>query len=385
MASSYNELVARAKAEIEEITAPDLGALEGHALIDVREIDEWQQGVIPGARHISRGMLESSIGAAAPDTSTDIVLYCASGNRSALAAATLGSMGYENVRSLEGGFNAWKNNGHAWELPGGFTTDQRARYSRHIKLHEVGEIGQQKLLDSRVLIVGAGGLGSPAALYLAAAGVGTIGIVDFDRVDATNLQRQILHDLSRVGEKKVESARQALTALNSDVEVEAHNTRIDASNVLELMAPYDLVVDGADNFPTRYLINDASIHLGTPIVHGSIFRFEGQVSVFDPRIGPCYRCLFAQPPPPELAPNCAEGGVLGVLPGVIGSLQATEALKLLLGIGDSLVGRILTYDALDQEFRTLTLNKDPECPACSDPEALPPIVDYDESCVAVGR
>ena len=379
--SSYAELVAAAKAKIEEISPGDLAALEGATLIDVREVDEWEQGIIQGALHVPRGTLEGAIVAAAPDTSTSIVLYCAGGSRSALATLTLNSMGYANVRSLSGGFSSWKSSGFSWELPGGFTADQRSRYARHIKLPEVGEAGQQKLLDARVLIIGAGGLGSPAALYLAAGGVGTIGIVDNDRVDATNLQRQILHDLHRVGEKKVESARQTLTALNSDVKVETHDTRLAASNVLDIMGGYDLVVDGADNFPTRYLVNDASIRLATPVVHGSIFRFEGQVSVFDPQHGPCYRCLFRQPPPPELAPNCEEAGVFGVLPGVIGSLQAAEALKLLLGVGDPLIGRILLYDALDQEFHTLNLKKDPACPACSG--SLPEIVDYDESCVIV--
>jgi len=258
------------------------------------------------------------------------------------------------------------------------SAEQRSRYARHIQLPEVGEKGQQRLLDSRVLIVGAGGLGSPAALYLAAAGVGAIGIIDNDRVDASNLQRQILHDLHRVGQAKVDSARHSIGALNTDVTVDAYDERLTADNALERVSRYDVVIDGTDNFPTRYLLNDVSVHTSVPVVHGSIFRFEGQVSVFDPASGPCYRCLFPQPPPPELAPNCAEAGVLGVLPGVIGSLQATEALKLMLGIGDPLIGRILTYDALDQEFRTLRVSKDASCPACSG--ALPPIVDYDESC-----
>ena len=377
--TSYRDLVAQARQQIVEIACAEVGATAKTTLLDVRESEEWQQGVIPGARHISRGTLESAIGQAVPDRDESIVVYCAGGSRSALATLTLKGMGYRNVRSLAGGFDAWKSGGFAWELPGGFSTEQRARYARHIKLSEVGESGQQKLLDARVVVIGAGGLGSPAALYLAAAGIGTIGIVDFDRVDATNLQRQILHDLSRVGERKVESARQTLTALNSDVKVETHDTRLDASNVLEIMGAYDVVVDGADNFQTRYLINDASIHLGKRIVHGSIFRFEGQLSVFDPTRGPCYRCLFSQPPPPELAPNCAEAGVLGVLPGVIGTLQATEVLKLLLGIGDPLIGRLLTYDALDQEFRALRFKKNQACLACGG--ALPAIVDYDETCL----
>ena len=378
--ASYAELVAAARTQIEEISPSDLAALDRPTVLDIRETDEWEQGVIPGARHVSRGTLEGAIARVVPDPSTQIILYCAGGSRSALAVLSLQDMGYTSVRSLAGGYGTWKSAGFAWELPHGFSTDQRARYARHIMLPEVGEIGQQKLLDARVLIIGAGGLGSPAALYLAAAGVGTIGIVDDDRVDATNLGRQILHDLHRVGEKKVESARQTLTALNSDVKVEAHDTRLNTSNVLEIMSAYDVVVDGSDNFPTRYLVNDASIHLKKPVVHGSIFRFEGQVSVFDPQHGPCYRCLFRRPPPPELAPNCAEAGVFGVLPGVIGSLQATEALKLVLDIGEPLIGRLLTYDALVQEFRTLNVSKDPDCPACSGER--PEIVDYDDTCTA---
>ena len=376
--ASYAELVAAARTQIEEISPSDLAALDRPTVLDIRETDEWEQGIIPGARHISRGTLEGAIARAVPDPSTQIILYCAGGSRSALAALSLQDMGYTSVRSLAGGYGTWKSSGFAWELPHGLSTDQRARYARHIMLPEVGEIGQQKLLDARVLIIGAGGLGSPAALYLAAAGVGTIGIVDDDRVDATNLGRQILHDLHRVGEKKVESARQTLTALNSDVKVEAHDTRLNTSNVLKIMSAYDVVVDASDNFPTRYLVNDASIHLEKTVVHGSIFRFEGQVGVFDPQHGPCYRCLFRRPPPPELAPNCAEAGVFGVLPGVIGSLQATEALKLVLDIGEPLIGRLLTYDALDQEFRTLNVGKDPDCPACSG--APPEIVDYDDTC-----
>ena len=375
---SYESLVAQVRTQITEVTPEELSELANIVLIDVRETDEWEAGIIPQARHIARGLLESTIAGFA-DYDDTLVLYCAGGSRSALAALTIEGMGYRQVRSLAGGFSGWKAAGFAWELPGGFSADQRVRYARHLRLPEVGEVGQQKLLDARILIVGAGGLGSPVALYLAAAGVGTIGIADFDRVDASNLQRQILHNVSRVGEKKVESARQSITALNSDVKVETHDVRLAASNVLDIMSAYDVVVDGTDNFQTRYLINDASIHLRTPVVHGSIFRFEGQVSVFDSASGPCYRCLFNHPPPPELAPNCAEAGVLGVLPGVIGSLQATEAIKLVLDVGESLIGRILTYDALDQTFMTLSLSKDPDCPACGG--ELPEIVDYDASCI----
>lgn len=396
MALSYRELVAGARRQIREITVEELASLSGQPvlLLDVREPPEWEQGKIPGAVHVPRGLLEGSIGQLAgppagggPDQAgpQNIVLYCTSGIRSALAAATLKTMGYTGASSLAGGFQAWKTRGGPWELPEGLSAAQQARYDRHLKLPEVGESGQQELLGGRVLVAGAGGLGSPAALYLAAAGVGTIGIADHDRVDITNLQRQILHNVAWVGRKKVESARSMLGGLNPGVKVEAHDLRLEAANVLELMEGYDLVVDGADNFPTRYLLNDASIRSGVPVVHGAIFRFEGQVSTFDPRRGPCYRCLFPAPPSPELAPDCSEAGVLGVLPGVIGTLQAAEAIKLLIGVGDPLVGRLLLYDALAQEFRTLTFQKNPGCPACGDPSNPPPLVDYDEACAAPPR
>ena len=393
MALSYRELVAGARRQIREITVDELAALEGEPalLLDVREPMEWEQGKIPGAFHIPRGLLEGSIERlAGPPAGTgpgragqrNIVLYCTSGIRSALAAYTLKTMGYTGACSLAGGFQAWKARGGPWELPGGLSALQQARYDRHVKLPEVGESGQQELLEARVLVAGAGGLGSPAALYLAAAGVGTIGIADHDRVDITNLQRQILHNVRWVGGKKVESARDMLGGLNPDVTVEAHDARLEAANVLSLMEGYDLVVDGTDNLPSRYLLNDASIRLGIPVVHGAVFRFEGQVSTFDPRRGPCYRCLFPEPPSPGLAPDCSEAGVLGVLPGVVGTLQAVEALKMLIGAGDPLVGRLLLYDALGQEFRTLTFQKTPGCPACGDPAAPPPLVDYDEACTA---
>jgi len=312
------------------------------------------------------------------------VLYCEGGARSALAAQTLEDMGYTNVASLEGGFTRWKREGLPWRAPEGLTTDQRARYSRHVLLPEVGEKGQIELLESRVLLIGAGGLGSPAAIYLAAAGVGTIGIVDDDVVDASNLQRQIIHNMDRLGQPKVESARETLTALNPDVKVEPHDLRLAADNVLEVLSGYDVIVDGGDNFPTRYLVNDASLHLHTPVVHGSIFRFEGQVSVFNPYGGPCYRCQFPEPPPPELAPSCAEAGVLGVLAGVVGSIQAVEAIKLILGIGEPLVERLLTYDALTQEFMELRIRRDPDCLACGDESMPPRLVDYDATCAYPG-
>ena len=391
MPASYIDLVIAARGRIRELSVHELAALEPDrvTLIDVRERAEWEQGKIPGSFHVPRGILEGSIEQLPRPTgaATDrlIVLYCGSGARSALAAQTLETMGYTGACSVAGGFQAWKARGGAWDIPGGLTVAQQGRYDRHIRLPEVGEPGQQKLLDARVLIVGAGGLGSPAALYLAAAGVGTLGIADQDRVDITNLQRQILHNVGMVGHKKVLSARETIRALNPDVSVETHDLRLEAAGVLQILSRYDLVVDGTDNFPTRYLLNDASIHLGIPVVHGAVFRFEGQVSMFDPTSGPCYRCLFPEAPAPDLAPNCDEAGVLGVLPGVIGTLQATEALKWLLGIGEPLVGRVLLYDALSQQFRTLNFGKDPGCPACGDPERPPPLVDYDETCAVTSR
>ena len=367
-----------APAELEPLLGSDV------VLVDIREADEHVQGAIPGAKLIPRGVLESNIAMQIPDTSASVVLYCAGGSRSALAAKALLDMGYTDVVSLIGGFGRWKNEGRPWAEPVTLSREQKTRYSRHTLLPEVGEEGQAKLLDSKVLLVGAGGLGSPAALYLAAAGVGTLGIVDFDVVDASNLQRQILHNMDRLGEAKVESARQTLQALNPDVKIEPYRERLGAGNVLDMMSGYDVVVDGGDNFPTRYLVNDASLHLRIPVVHGAIFRFEGQASVFHPYQGPCYRCLFPQPPPPELAPSCAEAGVLGVLPGIIGSIEAMEAIKLLLGIGDSLAGSLLTYDALTQDFRKLRLRRNPACPACADESRPPAIVEYDDLCMPAG-
>ena len=385
MSLSYAELVARARAEIREISCDDLGGSSPRPIVvDIREVAEYAAGVIPGALLVPRGNLEGAISKIAPDTSTPIVLYCAVGNRSALAAQTLGAMGYGNVASLAGGIHEWRHRGGSVTMPEGLAEIPQARYARHLVLTEIGAAGQQRLGDARVLLIGAGGLGSPVALYLAAAGVGTLGIVDPDVVDLTNLQRQVLHDAAGVGSLKVDSAVAALRRLNDDVAVHGHAEAIRADNALRLMDRYDVVVDGADNFPTRYLLNDASLHLRIPVVHGSIFRWEGQVTVFDPYRGPCYRCLFPEPPPPELAPNCAEAGVLGALPGVIGSIQAVEAVKLILGAGLSLAGRLLTYDALAEEFITLRLERDPACPACGD-EAMPPVlVDYDDACQFAG-
>jgi sulfur-carrier protein adenylyltransferase/sulfurtransferase len=382
---SYRELLQEVKAEIDEVDAPRahelLASIDPPLLVDVREQDEWSEGHLPGAVHVPRGNLESRIERAAPDRARPIILYCQSGSRSAFAAKTLAELGYENVVSLAGGFTDWKRNGFTTELPRVLDPERRSRYSRHLLIPEVGEEGQLKLLDSRILLIGAGGLGSPASLYLAAAGVGRLGIVDDDRVDASNLQRQIAHSTESLGEWKADSAKRTLEALNPDVEVVAYKERLTSENVDRILADgWDVIVDGADNFPTRYLVNDASVFHNIPVVHGSIYRFEGQVTVFKPQEGPCYRCLFPHPPPPELAPSCAEGGVLGVLPGIIGSLQANEALKLALGIGESLSGRLLLFDALETEFSEVTLRRDPNCPVCGENPTITQYVDYVEFC-----
>jgi molybdopterin/thiamine biosynthesis adenylyltransferase/rhodanese-related sulfurtransferase len=354
-------------------------------LVDVREKNEWTDGYIPGAIHVPRGYLELQIEEAVPDKAKKVVLYCAGGVRSLMAANTLQQMGYQDVVSMAGGFGQWKASGYNFVQPRTLSEAQAKRYSRHTLIPEVGEQGQFKLLDSRVLLIGAGGLGSPAAYYLAAAGVGTLGIIDADVVDDSNLQRQILHNTERIGQYKAESARKTLTALNPDVKVNTYIERLDEENVHRIIADYDVIVDGTDNFPTRYLLNDAAILANKPVVHGSVFRFEGQLTIFKPYDGPCYRCLYPEPPPPELAPSCAEAGVLGVLPGIIGLLQATETIKLLLGLGDPLVGRLLTYDALAGEFNELRLYRDPNCPACGEhahPQDLPT---YAEVCAVPAR
>jgi molybdopterin/thiamine biosynthesis adenylyltransferase/rhodanese-related sulfurtransferase len=382
--ASFRELLQATRARIREVdteTADELRKRPGTLVIDIREPDEYEQGTVPGSLHIVRGHLESNIEGRVPNRETPILLMCASGTRTVFAAETLGQLGYTDVVSIKGGFNRWKDEDREWVTPRSLEPAQRNRYHRHLLLPEVGEDGQLKLLDAKVLLLGAGGLGSPAALYLAAAGVGTIGIVDMDVVDESNLQRQILHNVDRIGDRKVDSAKKTLTALNPDVRVVAHDTRLDASNVVELLEQYDLVIDGADNFPSRYLLNDASLKTRTPVVHGSIFRFEGQATVFLPYDGPCYRCMIPEPPPAELAPSCAEAGVLGVLPGIIGSIQALEAIKLILEVGDSLSGRLLAYDALEESFRTFRIQRDPKCPACSlDPDQIV-IAEYDEYCM----
>jgi molybdopterin/thiamine biosynthesis adenylyltransferase/rhodanese-related sulfurtransferase len=353
----------------------------GTVLLDVREPDEYDQGAVPGAIHIPRGHLESQIESKIVDKSAPVVIYCAGGTRSAFAAETLNLLGYQDVVSVVGGFNKWKNEGRDWSVPKTLTAEQRNRYQRHLLLPEVGEAGQQKLLESKVLLLGAGGLGSPAALYLAAAGVGTIGIIDMDVVDESNLQRQILHNMDRIGDRKVDSAKKTLTLINPDVDVVTFDTRLGADNILDIIDGFDVIVDGTDNFPTRYLVNDASLIKRIPVVYGAIFRFEGQASVFHPYEGPCYRCLLPEPPPAEMAPSCAEAGVLGVLPGIIGSIQAMEAIKLLLGLGDSLAGRLLAYDALEESFRTFKVPRDPDCPACGPNAGEIVIAEYDELCM----
>jgi len=389
MGEASREIMRQARRQVPEWSTPQVNEAMAHqheagrenqeiVLVDVREKHEWNEGHIPGAVHVPRGYLELQVEEAVPDKDKTVVLYCAGGVRSLMAGATLQQMGYKNVVSMAGGFGAWKGNGYSFVQPRTMSEAQAKRYSRHLLIPEVGEEGQFKLLDSRVLLIGAGGLGSPAAYYLAAAGVGTIGIIDADVVDDSNLQRQILHNTQRIGQYKAESARETIEALNPDVKVITHIERLDESNVARIIADYDVILDGTDNFPTRYLLNDAALIANKPVVHGSVFRFEGQLTVFKPYEGPCYRCLYPEPPPMALAPSCAEAGVLGVLPGIIGILQATETIKLLLGIGDPLVGRMMTYDALAGEFNELRLFRDPKCAACGEnghPENLPTYAD----------
>jgi molybdopterin/thiamine biosynthesis adenylyltransferase/rhodanese-related sulfurtransferase len=379
--ATYRELLQRAKDSIEEVDAREARSIDDAVWVDVRRHDEWDEGHIPGAVHIPRGSLESRIESRVPDRATPIVLYCASGERSALAAKTLGELGFGHAVSLTGGFTDWKRNGGEIAIPQVLSPEKRARYSRHILIPEIGEEGQLKLLDSRILLIGAGGLGSPAALYLAAAGVGNIGIIDADIVDESNLQRQIAHSLNTLGSPKVDSAKRSIEALNPDVRVTTYRERLTSENIDRILDDgWEIVVDGADNFPTRYLMNDASVWRGIPVVHGSIYRFEGQITVFDPNSGPCYRCLFPEPPPVELAPSCSEGGVLGVLPGIVGTLQTNEALKLALGIGEPLVGRLLLFDALEAEFTEVKVNKNPNCPVCGEEPSITEYVDYVEFC-----
>jgi molybdopterin/thiamine biosynthesis adenylyltransferase/rhodanese-related sulfurtransferase len=392
--ASYQDLLAEVKSQISEISAADAAARlssdDPPVLIDIREPDEFDQGAIDNSVHIPRGNLESRISGVVPDLSTPIVITCQSGARSAFAARSLEELGYEDVTSLSGGFGGWKQNGFPWSTPRVLSAEQRARYSRHTLIPEVGEAGQLKLLDSTVLLVGAGGLGSPAGLYLAAAGVGTIAIVDADVVDESNLQRQVLHSTASIGMPKTESAKQRIEELNPDVRVLTYRERLTSENIDRLLEGVDVIVDGTDNFPTRYLLNDASVRLQIPVVSAAILGFDGQLSVFAPYDGPCYRCLFPEPPPAELAPSCGANGVLGVLPGTMGLLQATEAIKLVIGQGDPLIGRLLLYDALAASFTEVKVHRDPECPICSrDPdsitdEELGVFPDYEAFCAAAG-
>jgi molybdopterin/thiamine biosynthesis adenylyltransferase/rhodanese-related sulfurtransferase len=393
MSPSGPELLRQVKSQIEEIDPAEVHELidEGVAIIDVRETEEFAAGHLPGAKHVPRSYLETRIEGVVPDRSTQVILYCASANRSAYAARTLTEeLGYEHVRSMTGGITLWKDRGYEVVVPRALTPEQRDRYSRHLLIPEIGAEGQQKLLDAKVLLLGAGGLGSPTALYLAAAGVGTLGIVDDDVVDLSNLQRQVIHNTERVGVPKVDSAEESIRALNPDVKVVKYQTRIDASNIMEIIDGYDVIVDGVDNFPTRYLLNDATVRLKIPVVSASILGFDGQLSVFKPYDGPCYRCLFREPPPAELAPSCGANGVLGVLPGTMGLLQATEVVKLILDIGEPAIGRLLLYDALGATLTEVKVHRDPECPICSrDPEditdeELGVFPDYEAFCAAAG-
>ena len=403
MSRSGAEFIKQIRAQIDEVDPSEVHALTTGsngangsvpgpvAIVDVRETEEFAAGHLPGAKHVPRGYLESRIDAAVPDRSQRVILYCATGQRSALAAHTLThELGFENVQSMNGGYTLWKDRGYEVDVPRTLTAEQRERYSRHLLIPEVGLEGQQKLLEAKVLLLGAGGLGSPTALYLAAAGVGTIGVVDDDDVDLSNLQRQVIHTTDRIGTPKVDSAEQSMKAINPDVDVVKYKTRLDASNIMEIISGWDVIVDGVDNFPTRYLLNDASVRLRIPVVSAAILGFEGQLSVFAPYEGPCYRCLFRVPPPAELAPSCGANGVLGVLPGTMGLLQATEVIKLVVGAGDPLIGRLLMYDALDASTTELKVRRDPECPICSrepdeiSDEEMGVFPDYEAFCAAAG-
>ncbi len=384
MATTYKQIMEEARRLVPEVSVQDAQGRIGHTkdvtLLDVREKEEYRDGHLDGAISLPRGFLEMRVEETVPDKEKPIIAYCAGGTRSLIAARTLKEMGYTNVVSMTGGFSAWKNAGMPFVQDHQFSPEQLSRYSRHFLLPEVGETGQAKLLAAKVLLLGAGGLGSPTALYLAAAGVGTLGIIDHDVVDLSNLQRQILHTNDRIGMPKVESARIAIAALNPDVKVIAHQERLSSDNVLDIFGRYDIIVDGCDNFPTRYLVNDACVMLGKPNVHGSIFQFEGMASVFDPRSGPCYRCLYPEPPPPGAAPSCAEAGVLGVLPGLVGCVQALETIKLILGAGRPLIGRMVHFDTLSMEIRVNKLPRDPECPMCGEHPTITKLIDYEEFC-----
>lgn len=382
MPATYRDLLSSVKKDVREITVDEVKKLlDQHApmkLIDVRESDEYAQGRLPGAVSVPRGFLEMRIEEKAK-RDEPVILYCAGGTRSAFAARSLQELGYANVKSMAGGYNRWHDVAYPTEKPFVMTAEQKERYRRHLIIPEVGEEGQAKLLNAKVLLMGAGGLGSPAALYLAAAGVGTLGIIDMDVVDLSNLQRQVIHTVDRRGKPKTESAREAIAALNPDVKVVPFQERLTSENVMRILDGFDMVLDGGDNFPTRYLLNDACVVQKKPNIHGSIYRFEGQVTVFVPGQGPCYRCLYPAPPPPDMAPSCAEAGVLGVLPGIVGLFQANEAIKLILGKGQPLVGRLLMFDALGTRFNELKLRRDPKCPVCRD-GAKVEFIDYEQFC-----
>ncbi len=384
MAKTFKDLMSDARREVPEWSIDQvkehLGNGNDYVLLDVREKEEYREGHLAGAISLPRGYLELRVEQTVPDKNTPVIAYCAGGTRSLLAGKQLRDMGYENVISMSGGYTAWKGAGYPWKQDRQYSAEQITRYSRHFLLPEVGEEGQAKLLDAKVLLVGAGGLGSPTAFYLAAAGVGTLGLVDHDVVDLSNLQRQILHTNDRIGMPKVESARETLQALNPDVKIVGYQERLSSENIMRLIADYDVIVDGCDNFPTRYLINDACVMAGKPNVHGSIFQFEGQASVFYPGKGPCYRCLFPEPPPPGAAPSCAEAGVLGVLPGLVGCVQALETIKLILGTGKPLIGRMVYFDTLSMELRIHKLRKDPNCPVCGVRPTVTQLIDYEEFC-----
>ncbi len=393
MSPSGAEVIRKIRSQVEEVDPSEVREHLGNGvvLVDVRESEEWDAGHIPGAKHVPRGYLESRIEGAVADRDQRVVVYCASGQRSALAANTLREqLGYENVASMNGGITLWKDRGYDVEVPKSLTKEQRERYSRHLLVPEIGLEGQTKLLEAKVLLLGAGGLGSPTALYLAAAGVGTLGIVDDDEVNLSNLQRQVIHTTDRIGVAKVDSAEESIKAINPDVDVVKYKVRLDASNIMEIIEGYDVIVDGVDNFPTRYLLNDATVRLGIPVVSASILGFDGQLSVFAPHDGPCYRCLYPVPPPAELAPSCGANGVLGVLPGTMGLLQATEVIKLVTGAGEPLIGRLLLYEALGATFTELKVRRDPECEICSkDPseisdEEMGVFPDYEAFCAAAG-
>ena len=384
MAKTFKQLMDDARKEIKEISAQEAQELllknGKYLLLDVREKEEYREGHLEGAVSLPRGFLEIKVESTVPDKSTPILAYCAGGVRSLLAASALKEMGYQNVISMSGGYTAWKTAGYKWVQDHQFTPEQGTRYSRHFLLPEVGEEGQAKLLRAKVLMVGAGGLGSPSAYYLAAAGIGTLGIIDNDVVDLSNLQRQILHTNDRIGMPKTESAKLTIQALNPDVRVIPYQQKLTSQNIMDIIKDYDIIVDGCDNFPTRYLVNDACVLAKKPNVHGSIFQFEGQASVFYPGKGPCYRCLYPEPPPPDMAPSCQEAGVLGVLPGLIGVIQALETIKLILGKGETLVGRLLCFSTLTMEINTLKLKADPACPMCGEKPTIHSLVDYEEFC-----